>query len=182
MKVNHHLRSTISHPYSWLWIAVALLMGGLLGFAEHRRNPLNDPDQAQQRTGVLLPSGQEPAPTIPEWDITGRSAVIIFDRTLTGRHLFHDLADQSDLTRNAELFVVTPDGSRPIIEAGIDRIVRDEHGAIAEAFSMRRPIDTGYPVGYALVDASGFIRFRTLEPGYAGRAWEIRLILNEMTP
>jgi hypothetical protein len=166
------------HPYVWIWIAVAGIFAGLLGLAEYQRNPLNDPDAARQRTGVVLPPGQEPAPTISSLEIQGRPAVVIFDRSLAGRYLFHDLAHQSDITKNAALIVVTSDGSRPTIETGIDRILSDEDGAIAEAFSLRRPIDGGYPVGYALLDASGFIRFRTLDPGYAGHAWEIRLLLS----
>lgn len=168
------------HRYVGLWIVTALLFAGLLAFTEYRRNPLNDPDQAQQRTGVLLPTGQDRAPTVPGLTITGRPAVIFFDRTLVGRHLFRDLAEQSDLTRKAELIVVTPDGSRPVIEAGIDRILADQSEAIAHAYDLRKPIDDGYPIGYVLVDSSGFIRFRTLDPGYERRAWEIRLLLSEM--
>lgn len=168
------------HRYVALWIVTALLLAGLLALAEYRRNPLNDPDQAQQRTGVLLPTGREPAPKVLALDFTGRPAVILFDRTLTGRHLFHDLADQADLTRSAELVVVTSDGSRPVIETGIDRILADEEEAIARAFGLSKPVDGGYPIGYVLVDSSGFIRFRTLDPGYERRAWEIRLLLSEM--
>lgn len=175
-------RQAIFIRYVGLWMVTALLFAGLLAFAEYRRNPLNDPDQAQQRTGVLLPTGLEPAPKIPALDITGRPTVILFDRTLTGRHLFHDLADQSDLTRNAELVVITHDGSRPIIEAGIDGVLADQDEAIARAFDLRKPVDGGYPVGYVLVDSSGFIRFRTLDPGYESRVWEIRLLLSEMRP
>ncbi|MDF0668469.1 MAG: hypothetical protein P0119_20665 [Nitrospira sp.] len=170
----------IFHRYVRLWMAVALLFAGLLGLAEYQRNPLNDPDQAQQRTGVLLPPRQGLAPKVPAMSFTDRPTVIIFDRDLTGRHLFHDLADQSDLTRNAELVVVTHDGSRPIIEARIDRVLVDPDEAVAGAFELRRPIDGGYPVGYVLVDSSGFIRFRTLDPGYDRRAWEIKLLLSEM--
>lgn len=173
-------QSFLIHPYVLAWITVALLLGGLLAFADYRRNPLNDPDQARQRTGVLLPTAQEPAPRIPALNIAGRPVVIIFDRTLAGRHLFHDLADQSDLTRNAELLVVTSDGSRPVVETGIDHMLADQDESIARAFDLRKPVDGGYPVGYVLVDSSGFIRFRTLDPGYDKRAWEIVLLLGEM--
>jgi hypothetical protein len=112
--------------------------------------------------------------------MAGRPVVIIFDRTLAGRHLFHDLADQSDLARNAELVVVTSDGSRPVIETGIDHMLADQDETIARAFDLRKPVDGGYPVGYVLIDSSGSVRFRTLDPGYDKRAWEIRLLLNEM--
>lgn len=173
-------QSFFIRPYLLMWIAVALLLGGLLGFADYRHNPLNDPDQAHQRTGVLIPTGQEPAPRIPPPNIAGRPVLIIFDRTLAGKHLFHDLADRSDLTRNTELLVVTSDGSRPVIETGIDHMLADQDQSIARAFDLRKPVDGGYPVGYVLLDASGFIRFRTLDPGYDKRAWEILLLLGEM--
>jgi hypothetical protein len=168
------------HCYVGLWIVTALLFAGLLAFVKYRRNPMNDPDQAQQRTGVLLSPGQGRAPSVPGLTITGQSTVIIFDRTLTGRHLFHDLADQADLTRNADLLVVTRDGSRPVIEAGIDRILTDQDEAIACAFDLHKPTDGGYPIGSVLMDSSGFIRFHTFDPGYERRAWEIRPLLGEM--
>lgn len=170
----------IGRRYIAIWVAVALLFAALLGLAEYRRNPLNDPDQAYQRTGVLLPPGREPAPEMPSLRIKGRPAVIMFHRRLAGRPLFHDLADQSDLSKDAALIVVTPDGSRPIIETGIAHFLADQDEALVHALGLRRPIDESYPVGYALVDASGFIRFRTLDPAYDQRAWEIRLLLGEM--
>lgn len=173
-------QSFFIHPYLFVWVAVALLLGGLLAFADYRWNPLNDPDLAKQRTGVLLPTAQEPVPRIFALNITDRPVVIIFDRTLAGRHLFHDLADQSDLTRHAELLVVTSDGSRPVIETGIDHMLADRDESIARAFDLRKPVDGGYPVGYVLLDSFGFIRFRTLDPGYDKRAWEIVLLLGEM--
>lgn len=120
---------------------------------------------------------------MPEIDCLKAAAVptvVIFDRQLHGRHLFHDLADHSDVAGLAKVAVVTLDGSSPLIEKGIDCLLADPDQAIAEAFRLRRPIDGGYPIGYALVDRSGFIRFRTLDPEYARRGWEIRLLLGEV--
>ena len=76
--------------------------------------------------------------------------------------------------------VVTPDGSRPVIETGIDHMLADRDEAIARAFKLRKPVDGGYPVGYVLVDSLGFIRFRTLDPRYERRAWEVKLLLSKM--
>lgn len=177
---KHTRQSFFIHPYLFLWFTVALFLGGLLTFADYRLNPLNDPDQARQRTGVLLPTEQDSAPMISALNIIGRPVVIVFDRTLTGRHLFHNLADQSDLTRTAELLVVTSDGSRPAIETGIDHMLADQDESIARAFNLRKPVDGGYPVGYVVIDSSGFIRFRTLDPGYDKRVWEIVLLLDEI--
>ncbi len=167
-----------SHPYLFIWLAVAGGMGGLLGLAEHARHPLNDPDLSQQRTGILMPAGEERAPSIqPGWG-TRRGTIILFARTLKGRHLFRDLADQSDLTSAADLIVVTHDESRPVIETGIHTFLTDHDESIARAFGLRRPIDGGYPVGYVIVDAQGFIRFRTLDAGFDRRAWEMKLLLS----
>lgn len=165
---------------AFVWLSTALVMGALLGLAEGRRNPLNDPDQAWQRTGVLLPARSEPAPVIGSSHSLGRRRVIVFARSLKGRHLFPDLADQSDLTGDADLVVVTLDGSRPMIEWGIDDFLTDRDGSLANAFRFRSPIDGEYPVGYTLIDGEGFIRYRTLDPGFDRRAWEIKLLLSEM--
>lgn len=169
-----------ANPYLSIWLAVAGTMGGLLGLADYHRNPLNDPDLSRQRTGVLLPAGNEPSPSIGPQSGSGRESIVIFARSLKGRHLFRDLADQSDLSRDADLVVVTGDGSRPMIEAGIDRFLPDQDGSLARAFRLRSPIDGGYPVGYVLIDGQDFIRFRTLDPGFDRRAWEIKLLLGEM--
>lgn len=168
------------HSYVLIWLAVAGAMGGLLGLAEYHRNPLNDPDPSRQRTGVLLPAGNERSPSMGPQPNPGREAAIIFARSLKGRHLFPDLADQSDLSRKADLVVVTQDGSRPVIETGVDRFLMDPDGSLAQMLGLRGPIDGGYPVGYVLIDAHGFIRFRTLDPGFDRRAWEMKLLLNEM--
>lgn len=162
--------------YFGIWLTVAIVMGVLLGFAEWRRNALNDPDQAWQRTGILLSSQIYEAPTEVK-PRPGHRAVIFFARTLTDRYLFHDLADQSDLMEAADLIVVTPDGSRPIIENGIRRFVIDPDGSLARAVGLRRPMDDGPPVGYVLVDSHDSIRYRTLDPGFGQRAWEMKLLL-----
>jgi hypothetical protein len=162
--------------YLGVWLAVAIFMGVLLGLAEWRRNALNDPDQAWQRTGILLPAQTYEALTELE-PRPGHRAIIFFARNLTDRYLFQDLADQSDLMGAADLIVVTPDGSRPVIENGIWRYVRDTNGSLASAMGLHRPIDDGPPVGYVLVDSHGYVRYRTLDPGFGQRAWEIKLLL-----
>ena len=164
--------------YLGTWLAVAVLMGVSLWVAECRRNLLNDPDQAWQRTGLLLPARTYQAPSQALG--TGRPTVALFARNLSHQHLFHDLADQSDLASIADLVVVTPDGSRPVIENGISHFATDSDGALVTAVGLHKPIDDGYPVGYVLIDSEGYIRFRTLDPGFAKRAWEIKLLLKHI--
>ena len=175
MRLSHTTRLSVG-----IWLTGALVMGALLGFAEYRRHPLHDPDQAWQRTGVLLPAQTYPSPSVGGEPRPGQRAIVFFARRLTGHHLFHDLADQADLARAADLIVVTPDGSRPVIQSGIRRFVMDADGSLATAFGLRRPVDGGPPVGYVLVDSRGDIRFRTLDPGFGQRAWEIKLLLGDL--
>ena len=165
--------------YLDVWLTVAIVMGVLLGLAEWRRNALNDPDPAWQRTGILLSAqtNETPADLKPR---PGHRAIIFFARTLIDRYLFHDLADQSDLMEAADLIVGTPDGSRPIIENGIQRFVMDPDGSLARAVGLHRPMDDGPPVGYVLVDSHGSIRYRTLDSGFGQRAWEMKLLLRDL--
>ncbi|HSF67686.1 MAG TPA: hypothetical protein VLA67_09695 [Nitrospiraceae bacterium] len=171
------LRQT-TRRYVAIWLAVALSMGVALAVAEHRRNALNDPDQAWERTGLLLPAKTYQAPSLGV--APGRPVVVFFARSLSDGYLFHDLADQSDLASMSALVVVTPDGSRPVIQTGIQRFVSDGDGSLAAAAGLHRPIDGGYPVGYALIDSDGYLRFRTLDPGFGQRAWEIKLLLKHL--
>jgi hypothetical protein len=172
--------SQIRRPYVGLWLTVAMFMEAGLGFAEYRRHPLNDSDPAWQRTGGLLPAQTYPAPTVEGESRLGHRAIFFFTRRLTDQYLFHDLADQADLAREADLIVVTSDGSRPVIESGIRRFVMDANGSLARAVGLHRPIDGGPPVGYVLADSHGYIRYRTLDPEFGQRAWEIKLLLGRI--
>jgi hypothetical protein len=167
-----------TRPYVAIWLAVALSMGVALAVAEHQRNALKDPDQAWERTGLLLAAKTYQAPSLGV--APGRPVVVFFARSLSDRYLLHDLADQSDLASMAALVVVTPDGSRPLIETSIQRFVSDGDGSLATAAGLHRPIDGGYPVGYALIDSDGYLRFRTLDPGFEQRSWEIKLLLKHL--
>ena len=52
-------------------------------------------------------------------------------------------------------------------------------GRIANAYGMRIPIDGGPPVGYAVVDKSGLIRYRTLAPDVSA-LYELSVILSAL--
>jgi len=131
-----------------LWVGVAALFGGLLLWAEHSRNRLDDPDPALQRTGFLFPAGAIRQPgVIPGFPRPGHRTVVIFARSVHGRTLFHDLALQSDLSAMADVLLVSADGRAPTITQGLQTIVEDRDGRIAQAFGMSTPLDGGYPVG-----------------------------------
>jgi hypothetical protein len=56
-------------------------------------------------------------------------------------------------------------------------VVEDSDGRLADRYGMRRPQDAGPPVGYAVVDGKGRIRYRTLDPDVAHELREVRTIV-----
>lgn len=145
------------------WVAIALLSGGLLLVAEAAEGPRDDPDPAEQRPGYLdagdLPL---PAPPLPgDVPRPRRQTVVFFERPDGLADLCRALRDD-DLDREAALVVVVPrrgKGDCDAVPVAVDR-----SGEYADAIGMRRPRDGGHPVGYAVIDSRGRVRYRTLDP------------------
>ena len=166
-----------------VWLVVAVLFGGLLALAEHFRNRLDDPDQAQQWPGFLLPKGSVKAPNaIPGFPRPGSRLAVFFVRSVEGQLLFHDLALQADLTAQADAVLVAADGRAPRITQGLSAVIPDKDGQVARAYGLSQPLDGGYPVGYALVDGDGFLRYRTLDPHCVGMGhnYEVKALLRAL--
>jgi alkyl hydroperoxide reductase subunit AhpC len=56
-------------------------------------------------------------------------------------------------------------------------VVADPDGRLAREYELRTPRGGDTPVGYAVVDSKGQIRYRTLDPNAAGRLDEVSTIL-----
>ena len=158
-----------------LWLAVAVPLGLLLGAARATESGLDDPDPAWQRPGFLdagaLP---EPAPSLAEGiPGGGRAAVVFFVRPHGLGQLCRALSGHS-LARHADLVVVVTSAG-----AGCDdaRTLEDPSADVARAYGMRGPRDSGYPVGYAVVDGPGHIRYRTLDPSVADGLDEVETMV-----
>ena len=150
-----------------LWLTVGAVLGALLFIAERSRSPKDDPDPAWQRPGFLSPP--RPAPRVDgAFPRAGTPLAVIFVRSAKGQSLFHDLSLQGDLTALGDVVIVTADGSTPAIRSGIASVVHDPRGQLARSFGLRIPRDGGYPVGYALVDRAGMLRYATLDPHCIG--------------
>lgn len=145
-----------------VWLVAAVASAALLVVIQLFQEPADDPDPAYQRPGVLdLATLPAPAPTVtPQLPRPGRPAVVFFERPDRLAALCAALPG-TGLAGEAQLVVVT---SGPVTECGAVPIVADPAGRIAERYGMRVPIDRGPPVGYAVVDATGSIRYRTLAP------------------
>lgn len=146
-----------------LWIIAAVVLGTGLALERWSRESLDDPNPAYQRPGVLVSAGT--APTAPDTALDlvrpGRRAVIFFVRT-AGRRTLEKALDHWS--------------SPPDVDV---KIVADDAG-LGQAYGLRRPRDGGTPVGYAVIDKAGRIRYVTLDPHPARHLVEVETILDAM--
>ena len=157
-----------------LWLGVAVLFGALLGVARATRTGLDDPDPAWQRPGFLdagpLP---QPSPRVTaDLPRPGRPAVVFFVRPEGVAELCHSLATHPLRQSTEVVIVVSGPGRCPRVTT-----LEDPSGALARAYGLRGPADDGTPVGYAVVDGGGRIRYRTLDPTMAEELEEVDTVL-----
>jgi len=157
-----------------IWVAAAVGLGLLLAVAS-ARGPLDDPDPARQRPG-FLDSGGATAPAVAAGVLLpGRRGVVFFVRPGQIGPLCQALP-ASGLRSKASLAVAV---SSPADCPGQTTLVVD-NGGLARRFGMPTPVDGGPPVGYALIDSAGRIRYRTLDPRGAGGLDEVATLLADV--
>lgn len=157
-----------------VWVAVAALFGALLAAAQATQSGLDDPDPALQRPGFLdLGPLPQPAPLLSE-SVTrpGQRTVTFFVRREGLTRLCRALGN-GDLAERADLVIVVAGSGR------CDDVttVEDPTMGLATAFGLRRPRSGGAPVGYAVIDRRGQIRYRTLDPTVAAELGEVETIV-----
>jgi len=156
-------------------VAAAIGLGALLAAASPR-GPLDDPDPARQRPGYLDGGGlPAPAPDLGAGVTPGRRAVVFFVRPEQLGPLCQALP-ASGLGRTASLAVIV---SSPSDCPGQAALIVDG-GGLARRFGMPTPVDGGPPVGYAILDTAGRIRYRTLDPRGAGGLDEAATMLADV--
>jgi len=157
-----------------VWAVAAVLFAVLLILAQEANSGLDDPDPALQRPGLLdvgdLP---QPAPPVtPELPHLGRRSVVFFVRPTGVDELCRRLTGDRSGGQTDVVVVVSGPGRCEGLPA-----VNDPADSLARAFGMRRPRAGGAPVGYAVVDSGGQIRYRTLDPTVTGHLGEVETIL-----
>lgn len=161
-----------------VWLAAAGVFGAALAAANADRNALDDPDLAHQRPGFLDALHPAfPAPGVVEdLPAPGRRLIVFFVRSEQEIRLRRALAGAAALQRNADVVIVTPAAATAARGSAITATT-DPGGRIAAAYRMPRPRDGGPPVGYAIVDRRGNVRYETLDPGVAHRLDEVETML-----
>lgn len=157
-------------------MAAVSVIGALLLLSQAALHPLDDPDPALQRPGFLdfgaLP---ETAPPVAGVRYSGGKTVVFFERAGRVGKLCRALSTHR-LGPSVRAVVVVP---KPPAPASCSGTVLVDAG-LASSFGMRVPREGGPPVGYAIVDHEGMIRYRTLDPAVASLLSEVETVVEAL--
>ncbi|MGH3666398.1 MAG: hypothetical protein ACRDU8_09995 [Egibacteraceae bacterium] len=157
------------------WLAMGAVLTAVVLAGTPRPGPLDDPDPARQRTGVPIPTETAPVAVdlrLPADPVGKRPVAVVFDRTVPDAARLRAWAQA--MPSSIEVVLVVP--SRGAAQGPLP-VLADPRGRIADSFGMPRPVDAGPPVGYALLDRQGRVRYRTLDPQYLAHRFELRPML-----
>jgi hypothetical protein len=161
-------------PLAW-FVALAVVLTFVVVALVRPPGPLDDPDPAYQRDGLLLNG-----PVLPEQvagvDFGGRAVVLLFVRDVPPADELAEWA--AAVPEQAELRLVLP---APATDDLPVPTVVDPRNRLALAVDMPETVDGGKPVGYAVVDVDRVVRYATLDPDYLINAFEVTTIVGAVT-
>lgn len=160
-------------PLTW-FAALAAVLTVVVVVLVRPPGPLDQPDPAYQRDGLLLDG-----PVMPEQvagvRFGGRPVVLLFERDLPDLSaLAQWLGEVPD--RGAVKLVLPEPAPRLLAHPQLELVV-DPSGRLADAVDLPTPVDGGRGIGYAIVDGERRVRYSTLDPAYLANAFEIATIL-----
>ena len=157
-------------PLAWFGVLAAVLVLVVVTTVRPP-GPLDAPDPAQQRDGVLR-DGPRLAPRVVGIAFGGRPTVLLFLRRLPDTAALRRWA--LEVPRGTAVHVVLPSAPRrPLpVPAAVDPSDR-----LSQAVGMPTPLDGGRPVGYAVVDRDRRVRYATLDPEYLQNAFEVAVVV-----
>lgn len=161
-------------PLVW-FAALALVLTFVVVALVRPPGPLDDPDRAYQRDGLLLD-----APTLDREVLGvrfgGRPVVLLFVRRPPGSARLAVWAE--GIPEGVDVYVVLPEptpGGLPL------PTVLDPSNRLAPAVGLPVPVDAGRPVGYVVVDSDRVVRYATLDPAYLSNAFELATVLGAVS-
>lgn len=141
-----------------------------------RATGLDDPDPARQRPGLLAAAASAPVAPPALRRALPAGGVAFFERSERATNLCRSLAAA---TFRSHVVVVTtrlaPEGC-----VGVAVLAAPPRDAAA-AVGLPRPRDGRAPVGYAILDAVGRVRYATLDPNSADHLSEVETMLRAAT-
>jgi hypothetical protein len=163
-------------PLAW-FAALAAVLTVVVVVLVRPPGPLDQPDPAYQRDGLLL-GGPVVPPEVEGVEFGGRPVVLLFER---------DLPDPSALAQwlgqvadRAAVKLVLPDPAPRLLAHPQLELAVDPSGRLADAVDLPTPVDAGHGIGYAIVDSDRRVRYSTLDPAYLDNAFEVVTILGSI--
>lgn len=162
---------------AWLGMALALtvLVLGVVGGP----GPLEDPDPADQRPGFLTDTGEAPlfaGVSLPGSPIGRQPVFVAFDRRVPDRDALEEVLEP--LPNGFATVLAVPRSQHG--PDGPFTVLADPSGRTAAAAGVSRPRDGGLPIGYALLDSSGRVRYATIDPAWTMHGFEIATVAREV--
>ena len=145
------------------WLAAAVVLGGGLLIEDATRNGMDAENPIRERIGMASYTGF-PAPE-PAGVVDGRRAAVLFVRPQQADSVCTWAAGAP--LGEVTMVVVSPENTDC---KGVPLTI-DGDRKVADGFGLRRPKDGGYPVGFALLDSAGGVRYTTLARDYEKRTW-----------
>lgn len=159
------------------WLVLAAVLTATVVGVVGGPGPLDDPDQGDQRPGLLvdvdevrLVRGLE----LPGDPIGRRPVFIAFDRAVPPRAEFSGVLDEVPDRYAAVLVVPGWVPRAPSVPGG--EVIGDPERWIADAVGMSRPKDGGPPIGYAVVDSRARVRYATIDPTWTMHGFEVERV------
>jgi hypothetical protein len=156
------------------WAALAVALFIIVVALVPSPGPLDQPEPARQRDGLLLEGPLVPR-TVAGIEFGSRPVVLLFDREPPDpQQLAVWLNEVPD---RALVRLVLPEPGDSPDDPGLVEVVVDPDGSLAAAVSLPTPVDGGPGIGYAVVDSRRQVRYSTLDPAYLVNAFELATIL-----
>lgn len=164
-------------PSAW-FAALAIILTVVVVLLVRPPGPLDQPDPAYQRDGLLL-DGPSVAPQVAGVDFGTQPVVLLFDRELPDPAALERWVAQ--VPEGAEVRLVVP-GPVPQAATTAPRleVLVDPEGRLADAVALPTPVDDGPGIGYAVVDSDRQVRYSTLDPVYLKNGFEIATIVGSV--
>lgn len=154
-----------------LVMVVAVLLGS------DGPGPLDQPDRAEQRNGLVL-DGPTVQPTVAGVQLRSGPSVLLFVRRLPADDTLARWRRALPTDADVTVVVQAPSGEQvqPQMSSPVD-VVLDPEQELAMAVDLPQPVDGGPGVGYAVVDTDGVVRYSTLDPAWSDNAFEVTTML-----
>ena len=161
-----------------VWFALlAVVLTVVVVWLVRPPGPLDQPDPAYQRDGLLLDGAVVPR-EVAGVEFGGRPVVLLFDRSLPDPEALADWV--AAVPERAVVRLVLPEPAPRLLDLPALEVVVDPGGRLADAVDLPTPVDQGPGIGYAVVDSNRQLQYSTLDPAYLTNAFEIATIVGSV--